>query len=51
MNTPRLQQIRELQTVAAAHEWRKAAGELNSMEYLALITRIDALQKLEARNA
>ncbi len=45
----RLQQIRELQTVAAAHEWRKAAGELNSMEYLALLQRIDALRKKEAK--
>lgn len=43
----RLSQIRELQTVAAAHAWRKAAGELNSMEYLALPQRIEALRKNE----
>ncbi len=47
----RLDQIRALQSVAQAHEWRKAAGELNSMEYLALFVRIEALRKLEARNA
>ncbi len=44
----RLQQIRELQSVAAAQEWRKAAGELTSAEYLALLMRIEALRKAES---
>jgi hypothetical protein len=43
----RLSQIRALKTVAEAHAWRKAADELDSMEYLALIVRIDALRKKE----
>jgi hypothetical protein len=47
VNSSRLSQIRALKTVAEAHAWRKAAGELDSMEYLALIVRIDALRKAE----
>jgi len=46
----RMDQIRRLPTVAAAHEWRAGAGELTSMEYLALLTRIEALRKKEARD-
>lgn len=42
-----IDEIRALQTVAACHEWRKRQGELDSMTYLALLQRIDALRKVE----
>ena len=51
MNSSRLSQIRALQSVAEAHAWRKSAGELDSMECLALIVRIEALRKAEVGNA
>ena len=41
-------EIRALKSVAECHEWRKRNGNMDSMTYLALITRIDALRKLEA---
>ncbi len=43
----RLAQIRQLATLADARAWREQAGEMNSMEYLALIVRMEALRKLE----
>lgn len=45
-----IDEIRTLKTVADCHEWRKRNGDMDSMTYLALLTRIDALRKLEARN-
>ncbi len=47
----RLAQIRQLATLADARAWREQAGEMNSMEYLALIMRMEALRKLENGNA
>lgn len=46
--TTQADEIRSLKTVAECHEWRKRNGEIDSMTYLALLTRIDALRKLEA---
>lgn len=43
-----IDEIRALKTVADAHDWRKRNGDMDSMTYLALLTRIDALRKLEA---
>lgn len=45
-----IDEIRSLPTVAACHDWRKRNGEMDSMTYLALLMRIDALRKLEAAN-
>lgn len=42
-----LQELKTLQTVAECHEWRKRQGELDSMAYLALLQRIEALRKAE----
>ena len=43
----RMDQIRALPTVAACHEWRAGAGELNSMETAAYLARVAALRKYE----
>lgn len=43
-----IDEIRKLKTVADCHEWRKRNGDMDSMTYLALLQRIDALRKLEA---
>ena len=43
-----IDEIRALKTVAECHEWRKRNGDMDSMTYLALLTRIDALRKQEA---
>jgi len=42
------EEVRHLKAVEECHKWRAAQGNLNSMTYLALLTRIDALRKLEA---
>jgi hypothetical protein len=47
----RMDQIRALTSVAACHEWRAGAGELTSMEYQALLTRIEALRNSETQES
>jgi hypothetical protein len=45
-------EIRRLNTVADARAWFRANGmNLTSAEHMAFINRMDALTKLEAKNA